>query len=141
LFKSDITAGEVVCCLASWGEGGTPSNKERTYGLWDNSYRFPGMEIAIDEGGIDEELREEKLLLAIRLDSILNTGERRSEQNSLSRGSDLFSSKLLYPATHSLPSIRFEVKNDVDILIEVKDGKVFFGVDNDRVLPQSLFLL
>jgi hypothetical protein len=37
------------------------------------------MEMPIDEGGIDEELREEKLLLAIRSDSILNTGERRSE--------------------------------------------------------------
>ena len=131
----------VVCCLTSWGEGGTPSDQERTSGLWDNSYRFPGIGIAIEEGGIEEELGEEKLLLSIRLDSILNTGEQRSEPNGLSRGSDLFSSKLLYPATHSLPSIRFEVKNDVDILIEVKDGKVFFGVDNDRVLPQSLFLL
>lgn len=132
----------VVCCLASWGEGGTPSDKERTSGLWDNSHRFPGREIAIEECGIDEELREEKLLLAIQRDnSILKTGEWSHEQNGLSRGSDLFSSKLLYPATHSLPSIRFEVKNDVDILIEVKDGKVFFGVDNDRVLPQSLFLL
>jgi len=120
--------------VASWGEGGTASDKERTSGLWDNSYRFSGKEIATDEGGIDEELREEKLLLAIRLDSILNTGERRSEQNALSRGSDLFSSKLLYPATHSLPSIRFEIKNDVGILIKVKDGKVFFGVDNDGIL-------
>jgi len=103
--------------------------------------RFPGMKMPIDEGGIDEDLREEKLLLAIRLDSILNTGERRSEQNGLSRGSDLFSSKLLYPATHSLPSIRFEIKNDVGILIKVKDGKVFFGVDNDDILSQSLLLL
>ena len=121
--------------MASWGEGGTTSDKERTSGLWDNSYWFPGREIATDEGGIDEELREEKLLLAIRLDSILNTGERRSEQNALSRGSDLFSSNLLYPATHSLPSIRFEIKHDVGILIKVKDGKVFFGVDNDGILP------
>jgi hypothetical protein len=52
--------------VASWGEGGTASDKERTFGLWDNSYRFSGKEIATDEGGIDEELREEKLLLAIR---------------------------------------------------------------------------
>jgi hypothetical protein len=44
---------------------GTRSDKERTSGLWDNSYRFPGMEIAIEEGGIDEELRAEKLLLSI----------------------------------------------------------------------------
>lgn len=117
------------------GEGGTPSDKERTSGLWDNSYWFPGMEIAIEEGGIDEELREEKLLLSIRLDSILNTGERRSEQNALSRSPDLLPSKLLYPATHSLPSIRFEVKNDVGILIKVKDGKVFFGIDDDGILP------
>jgi hypothetical protein len=28
---------------------GTRSDKERTSGLWDNSYRFPGMEIAIEE--------------------------------------------------------------------------------------------
>jgi hypothetical protein len=32
------------------------------------------MEIAIEEDRIDEELGEEKLLLPIRLDSILNTG-------------------------------------------------------------------
>jgi hypothetical protein len=57
------------------------------------------MKIAIEEGGVDEELREEKLLLAIRLDSILNTGERWSEQNGLSRGSDLVSSKLLKSCT------------------------------------------
>jgi hypothetical protein len=31
------------------------------------------MEIAIDESRIDEEPREEKLLLAIRLEGILNT--------------------------------------------------------------------
>ena len=31
--------------------------------LWDNwLYEIPGMEIAIKEGGIDEELREEKVL-------------------------------------------------------------------------------
>jgi hypothetical protein len=121
--------------LASWGEGGTRSDKERTSGLWDNSYRFLGIEIAIEEGGIDEEIREERGLLGIRLDSILYTGERWSEQNGLSRSSDLFSSKLLDPATHSLLSIRFEIKNDVGILVKVKDGKVFFGVDNDGILP------
>ena len=119
--------------MTSWGEGGTPSSRERSSGLGDNSYRLPGMEIAIDEDGMDEELRDEKFFVAIRLDSILNIGERRSEQNALSRGSDLFSSKLLYPATHSLPSIRFEIKNDVGILIKVKDGKVFFGIDNDGI--------
>jgi hypothetical protein len=57
---------------------GRPSDQERTSGLWDNSYRFPGMERALDEGGMDEELIEEKLLLAIPLDNILDTGERRS---------------------------------------------------------------
>jgi hypothetical protein len=31
------------------------------------------MEISIEKGGIDEELRAKKLLLAIRLDGILNT--------------------------------------------------------------------
>lgn len=59
-FKPDITAGlgEVVSSLASWGEGETPSDKERTFGLWDNSDRFPGMEIALEERGIDEKPRE-----------------------------------------------------------------------------------
>jgi hypothetical protein len=88
------------------------------------------------EGGeFEEKLREEKLLLAIRLDSILSTGGRRSEQKGLSRGSDLFSSKLLYPATHSLSRLLSKIQNDVGILIEIEDGKVFFGVDNNRVLP------
>ena len=35
------------------------SARERGLGLWDNCYRFPGMKITIEEGGIDEELREE----------------------------------------------------------------------------------
>ena len=118
-----------------WGEDRTPSNKERTFGILDNSYGFPGMEIAIEEGGIDEEPREEKLLLTIRLDSILYTGQRRSEQRGLSRGSDLFSSKLLYPATHSLSRLLSEIQDDVGILIEIEDGKVFLGIDDDGILP------
>ena len=93
------------------------------------------MEIAIEEGGIDEEPREEKLLLAIRLDSILYRGQRRSEQRGLSRGSDLFSSKLLYPATHSLSRLLSEIQDDVGILIEIEDGKVFLGIDDDGILP------
>jgi hypothetical protein len=93
------------------------------------------MEIAIEEGRIDEEFGEEKLLLAIRLDSILNTGERCREQNGLSRGSDLFSSKLLYPAVHSLSRLLSEIQNDVGILIEIKNGKVFLGIDDDCILP------
>ena len=121
--------------VASWGEGGTPSDKERTSGLWDNSHRFPGREIAIEECGIDEELREEKLLLPIRLDSILYPGQRRSEQRSLARGSDLFSSKLLYPAPHSLSRLLSQIQNDVGILIEIEDGKVFLGIDDDGILP------
>ena len=66
--------------MPSWGERGTPSDNERTSGLWDSSYRFYGMEIAIEEGGIDEDLREERVLLGIRLDSILYTGQWRNEQ-------------------------------------------------------------
>ena len=92
------------------------------------------MEIAIEESGIDEEPREEKLLLAIRWDGILHTGQWRSEQNSLSRGSDLFSSELLYPATHSLSRLLSEIQNDVGILIEIEDGKVFLGIDDDGIL-------
>ena len=87
--------------------------------LWaiDNSYRFPGMEITVEEGGIDEEPRAEKLLLAIRLDSILHIEQWRSEQNGLLRGSDLFSSKLLYPATHSLSRLLSKIQDDVAILV------------------------
>ena len=58
----------------------------------------------------------------------------RSVQNGLLRGSDLFSSKLLYPATHSLASTRFEIENDVGILIKVKDGKIVFRIDDDGIL-------
>jgi hypothetical protein len=93
------------------------------------------MEIAIEEGGIDEEPREEKLFLAIRLDSISYTGERRREQRGRSRSSDLFSSKLLDPATHSLSWLLSKIQDDVGILIEIEDGKVFLGIDDDRILP------
>lgn len=62
-------------------------------------------------------------------------------QRFISSGSpDLFSSKLLDPPAHSLVSFRFKMQNDVRIFIHIKDGKVFFGVDNHRVLPQSLLL-
>ena len=61
--------------------------------------------------------KEKRLLLAIRLDSIYTSVGRGSEQNVLSRGSDLFSSKLLYPATHSLSRLLSEVQNDVDPLV------------------------
>ncbi len=103
--------------------------------LWDNSYRFSCMGIAMEEGGIGEELREEKLPLAIRLNSILHTRGWWSEQRGLSRGSDLFSSKLLDPPTHPLVSIGFQMQNNVRILIEIKNGKVFLRVDNNRILP------
>ena len=98
------------------------------------------MEIAIEEDGIDEEPREEKLLLTIRLDSILYTGPQRSEQRGLSRGSNLFSSKFLYPATHSLSRLFSEIQNDAGILIDIEDGKVFLGIDDDGILPESLLL-
>lgn len=62
-------------------------------------------------------------------------GLDRTEGLVISGGSDLVPSKLLYPSTHSLARFRFEIENDVNILIEVKDGKIFFGIDNDRVLP------
>lgn len=119
-----------------------PADKERIFMLWDKSYYpFSEMAMAIEKGRIDEGLREERLLPPIRSagscgsDSILNTEKRLSEQNGLSRRSDLFSSKLLYPATHPLVSIRSEIKNDVGILVKVKDGKVFFGVDDDGIFP------
>jgi hypothetical protein len=57
--------GRTFVVRGLWGEDRTPSGKERTFGP-DNSYGFPGREIAIKGGGIDEEPREEKLLLAIR---------------------------------------------------------------------------
>ncbi len=116
------------------GEDRTPSSKERNFGA-DNSYGFPGREIVIKEGGIDEEPREEKLLLDIRWDSILYRGQWRREQRDLSRGSDLFSSKLLDPATHSLSRLLSEIQNDVGILIEIEDRKVFLGIDDDGILP------
>jgi len=53
----------------------------------------------------------------------------------LSGRPDLVSSKLLDPATHSLPRVHFEIENDVGILIEIKDGKVFFGIDDNSILP------
>ena len=112
-----------------------PPTKREPLGLSDNFYGFPEMEIAIEEDGIDEELKGKRLLLAIRLGSILNTGQWRSKQNSLSRSSDLFSSKLLYPATHSLSRFLSEIQNDVGILIEIEDGKVFLGIDDDGILP------
>ena len=101
----------------------------------DHSYGFAGMEIEIEEGGIDEEPGKEKLLLAIRLDSILYTGQRRRKPRGLSRGSDLFSPKLLDPATHSLSRLLSKIQDDVGILIEIEDGKVFLGIDDDRILP------
>ncbi len=58
----------------------------------------------------------------------------RSEWNGLSRGSDLFSPKLLDPSTHSLSRLVSEIQNDIGILIEIKDGKVFLGIDNDGIL-------
>ncbi len=117
------------------GEDRAASKKERTFGLLDNSYGFPGIEIGIAEGGIDEEPREEKLLLAIRWDSIGYPGQRRREQRGRSRGSDLFSSKLLDPAAHSLSRLLSQIQDDVGILIEIEDGKVFLGIDDDRILP------
>ncbi len=53
----------------------------------------------------------------------------------LSGRSDLVSSKLLDPSTHSLSRLLSEIQNDVGILIKVKNGKVFLGVDNNRILP------
>jgi len=38
------------------------SVSEKGLGLWDNSYRFPGMKITIEEGGIDEGPGEETSL-------------------------------------------------------------------------------
>jgi hypothetical protein len=93
------------------------------------------MEREEKEANLKESSERKKLLLAIRLDSILNTGERRSKQKALSRGSDLFSSKLLYPATHSLSRLLSKIQNDVGILIEIEDGKVFLGIDDDGILP------
>jgi hypothetical protein len=53
---------------------------------------------------------------------------------------DLLSSKLFYPVAHSLSRLLSEIQNDVGILIKIKDGKVFFGIDDDGILSQSLLL-
>ena len=118
-----------------YGERPTASNKERALGPLDNCYGFAGMEIAIEEGGIDEEPREEKLLRPIRWDSISYAGQQRREPRDRSRGSDLFSPKPLDPATHSLSRLLAEIQDEVGILIEIEDGKVFLGINDDRILP------
>ncbi len=78
---------------------------------------------------------ERKLLLAVRLDSMVETGQRRSEPNGLSRSSDLFSSELLDPSTHSVSRLLSEIQNDIGILIEIEDGKVFLSIHDDGILP------
>ena len=108
--------------------------RERGLGLWDNCYRPLEREIAREEGEIDEVLRGEKLLWP-SIGQHYRDGQRRSEPNGLSRGSDLFSPKFLDPATHSFSRLLSEIQNDVGILIEIKNSKIFLGIDDNGILP------
>ena len=48
--------------------------------------------------------------------------------------SDLVPPEPLYPAAHSFSRHCLEIEDNVRIFIEVKDGKVFFGIDNHSIL-------
>jgi len=88
------------------------------------------MESEKRKGAIRKKLRERKSsLFSAALGSSLLKEEGESESTEgllfLSGRSDLFSSKLLYPSTHSLASCSFEVKDDIRILIESKTANIF----------------
>jgi len=61
---------------------------------------------------------------------------RRINRGAVILGSsDLVPFEPLYPTAHSFSWCCFEIKDDGSIFIEVKDGEVFFRIDNDGILP------
>jgi hypothetical protein len=96
-------------------------------------FQWPKWKAGVCEKGLE---RKKPFLAALWVVVFLSRSEGlRMNRKSHLGSPDLVPPEPFDPPTHSLSSCCFKIEDDVSIFIEVEDGKIFFSINDDGILP------